>query len=192
MSKQTSTQPGPAIETLHHRLLEIPDTLLNGLVGELFFALIHDTVYKKFSSFSHSLLEPFRSPVQQVNWYPLAAMIAYFVNDPAFDNCPLTIDNLVAVLQHTARELRVAGACDIYKNDVDRREEFIRVVLQRLALRPEGETKNQAEHRLQAVSSAERLKVLQASRAAEKRARAIREKLEEKRAREAADKMMRE
>ncbi|CZF87072.1 hypothetical protein [Grimontia marina] len=96
------------------------------------------------------------------------------------------------VFENTAKELFEAGANLTYTNDIDRREEFIRVVLSALNLRPLGETKNQAEDRLQAVSSLERRKVLAAAKLAEQRAQDLRVALAKQKAKEAADKMMRE
>ena len=192
MTSDPSTRPGPAIEVLHHRLQETPESLLGAALGNYFYAFIHDAVYKRCPEFGHQRLYPFRRTMAQVQWYPMAAMIAYFISEPAFDDFDLDISDLLNVLEQTAQQLAAAGNCELYRQDVDRREEFIRVILQGLRLRPSGETESQAEHRLQTVSSAERLKVLQASRAAEERARAIREELARKRAQEAADKMTRE
>lgn len=71
-------------------------------------------------------------------------------------------------------------------NDPDRREELARLGLQALGLRPAGESEAQAVDRLNTLNSAERQSVLRASRAAEERARAIREAM----AREAAERAM--
>jgi len=59
-------------------------------------------------------------------------------------------------------------------------------------VRPAGETAAQAQDRLAAVSSGERLRVIEAARLAEERAREIREALARKAAQEAADKWTRE
>src|SRR5438046_2502445 len=67
-----------------------------------------------------------------------------------------------------------------------------RVVLARLNYRPARETIAQATDRLSSLSSTERRRLLEASRAAERRARAIREALAKKAAEESADKWTRE
>jgi len=59
-------------------------------------------------------------------------------------------------------------------------------------LRPAGESRNVAEDRWLAVSSRERTRLAAASRAAEERARQIREALARKAAEESADKWSRE
>ncbi len=92
----------------------------------------------------------------------------------------------------TAKDLAQAGTNQIYINDLDRREELIRVVLNTLCLYPKGETSALAEDRLLAVSSQERLKVLQASRIAEQGSHELRTALAKQKAKEAADKMTRE
>ena len=66
------------------------------------------------------------------------------------------------------------------------------VALARLGLRPAGETIAQAQDRLTTLSSAERQRVMRAARAAEERARAIREALVRKAAQESADKYTRD
>ncbi|MBP7601669.1 MAG: hypothetical protein KA750_09995, partial [Thermoflexales bacterium] len=61
-----------------------------------------------------------------------------------------------------------------------------------LALRPAGESVAQAQDRLATLNTAERQRVIQAARAAEERARAVREAMARKAAEEAAAKYNRE
>lgn len=70
--------------------------------------------------------------------------------------------------------------------DPDRREELARLCLKALNLRPAGETEAQAEDRLATLDSVERSRVVREARAAEERARQIREELARKAAEEAA------
>jgi hypothetical protein len=79
-----------------------------------------------------------------------------------------------------------------FVTDPERREELARFSLAQLGYRPAGETLAQAQDRLTSLNSAERARVLQASRTAEQRARAIREALARKAAQESADKFTRE
>ena len=65
-------------------------------------------------------------------------------------------------------------------------------MLARLRFRPQGESVAQATDRLSALSGIERKRLLAASRAAEARARAIREALIRKQAEASADKWSRE
>jgi len=79
-----------------------------------------------------------------------------------------------------------------FVGDPDRREELVRHVLSRLALLPRGETAAQAADRRKALDSVERRDVIEATRAAEERARKVREELARKAAEEAAAKATRE
>ncbi len=71
-------------------------------------------------------------------------------------------------------------------NDPDRREEFVRLCLARMNLRPAGETESQAKDRLTSLDSAERVRVARQMRDAEARARKIREEMARKAAQAAA------
>src|SRR5581483_66067 len=71
-------------------------------------------------------------------------------------------------------------------NDADRREELARLCLQALGLRPAGESESQAADRLTTLDSVERAHVIREARAAEARARQIREEMARKAAEEAA------
>jgi hypothetical protein len=88
----------------------------------------------------------------------------------------------------------LAQYCNVEQlvNDVERREELARLTLARLELLPQGETAMQAQDRLSALSSAERSRVLAASRLADARAKELRAAMARKAAEEAADKMGRE
>lgn len=191
MNHNTSRE-GPAMETLQYRLQQAPSFFAEEKVPTFFYALIHDVVFACDTQFSERLLQPFSRPSPQCRWYSTAALMAYFLGEECFAKLNLKALDLIRVLSTTAELLSQTGKNRRYLEDVDRREEFIRVVLQDLGLRPQGETEKQAEHRLQSVSSAERLRVIEAARAAEERARIIREELAKKRAQEAADKMSRE
>lgn len=70
--------------------------------------------------------------------------------------------------------------------DPDRREELARLALRSLDLLPDGETEAQAADRLTTVDTVRRYEVLQAAKAAEERAAAVRKAMEEQRAKEAA------
>jgi hypothetical protein len=88
--------------------------------------------------------------------------------------------------------LHAAHAAHQFVQDPDRREELVRVVLAFLHFRPADETVAQATDRLSSISGAERKRLLEASRAAEKRAREIRAALAKKEAEESADKWSRD
>ncbi len=188
----SQAQEGPDINILHHRLTEYPKEWLTPVLPTYFIAIIHDAIYSRCPSVTTSELSAFRRPYQQCEWYRMSLLIAYFLADDSFEELHFSSKSLVSLLENTAKELTQAGSNKIYMNDVDRREEFIRVVLNALSLYPKGETKAQAEDRLQAVSSHERLKVLRAAKAAEQRSHELRVALAKQKAKEAADKMTRE
>jgi hypothetical protein len=79
-----------------------------------------------------------------------------------------------------------------FVTDPERREELVRHCLSRLALRPRGETEEQASDRRTSLDSVERRRVVAATRAAEERAREVREALAKKAAEDAAAKATRE
>lgn len=83
---------------------------------------------------------------------------------------------------------RLAGLVEPerFVHDPDRREELARLVLLALTVMPAGETAEQALDRLATVDSVRRYEVLEATKAAEQRAAAVREAMEAERAREAA------
>lgn len=64
--------------------------------------------------------------------------------------------------------------------DEERREELVRLLMNGLSLLPKGEKKEEAENRLEALSTVKRDAVVKAARAAEQRARKLREELARK------------
>jgi len=88
--------------------------------------------------------------------------------------------------------MAVAAPAHRFTTDPERREELTRTMLARFGYLPAGETAAQAADRLAAISASERRRLLEASRAAEQRAREIREALARKAAQESADKWTRE
>jgi len=191
-SATSNSQEGPDINSLHHRLTEYPKAWLNPALPIFFTALIHDVMFDRCHTLKASDLSVFRRPYQQCEWYRVSLLVAHFLSDDSFTNFKFPSSLLLSLLEHTAKELSQAGPNKVYINDVDRREEFIRVVLNKLNLRPKGETDTQAEDRLQAVSSHERFKVLRAAKAAEQRSHELRVALAKQKAKESADKMTRE
>jgi hypothetical protein len=119
-------------------------------------------------------------------------VLGWLLADDWFVRTRPDMPTLLALLGTTAGELAEQNAAAKLITDPDRREELARVALARLGLRPAGETIAQAQDRLMTLSSAERQRVLRASRAAEERARAIREALARKAAQESADKYTRD
>lgn len=189
---------GPPLETLLRRLVDIPPDFLDpprtaagGQVATA--ALVADLVVQHGGRATVSGLAPFLpGPAADSNRHVLTAIAVWLLSDDTFLADPVPAERLLGTLQSVSADLAAAGAAARYVHEPDRREELARVLLHRLDRVPAGETPAQAQDRLAAVSSVERRRLLDASRAAEARARAIREALARKAAEESADKWTRE
>ena len=76
--------------------------------------------------------------------------------------------------------------------DSERREELVRFCLKELNLKPNGESETHANDRLTTINSIERQKLIEESKAAQKRAQELREAIARQEAEEAASKWNRE
>lgn len=192
-------RPGPHLEPLLHRLTETPSEFLNepviGGAGAIHVGAVINDVLKL-----HGMRAPFevvarfigRVPSVDRNRLSLALIAAWLLADEWFIHARLPQSDLVAVLDGAIAELATSAKARQFVEDPDRREELARLVLARLDFRPDGETVAQATDRLTSISGTERRRLLEASRAAEERAREIRAALARKAAEESADKWSRE
>jgi hypothetical protein len=121
-----------------------------------------------------------------------ALVLSWLLADQWFASAKLSSQSLLALLTSSSAELAAQTASRSFTTDPDRREELVRTALARLDFRPKGETTAQAQDRLSSLSVIERQRLIAASRAAEERARSIREALARKAAEESADKYTRE
>jgi len=192
-------QIGPPIESLNRRLLDTPPEFLEppriGNTGRVHVAaLVNDLLTRLGHRTPDPVLSRFTSRDDKAdgNRLQLVAMLCWLMSDEWFASVTLALPALLTVLDGTADELAQSSPAARYQTDPDRREELARVVLARLDHRPDGETVAQATDRLASLSVVERRRLLDASRAAEARARAIREALAKKAAEESADKWSRE
>lgn len=184
---------GPALVCLQRRIAEAPDTILDHLNTRVpTLALVHDVVSQHHPALVANDLIPFSGAPAQHGWHDMTRLLCWLITDPAFETCTLAPDAVITLLHDVAKEVHQHGTASAFRQDPDRREELVRLALAALDLRPEGETVQQAQDRLNAVSVAERQRVLAAARAAEQRARKVREALAKKKAQEAADKWTRE
>jgi hypothetical protein len=126
------------------------------------------------------------------NRLAVTLLLCWLLSDEWFRQLRPAAPQVVNLLREGAAALSGQQASRKYVSDPDRREEMVRLALARLGCRPEGETVAQAQDRLTSLSSAERARVMRATREAEARARAIREALTRKAAEESADKWTRE
>jgi hypothetical protein len=156
-------------------------------------ALVHDVLVMHGADGSEFVADAFRYAAGAENLASITALLCWLLADPeliATRTC--TIAALQQQLQQVPQELAPYCSARALVEDADRREELARLTLARLGLRPAGETLAQAQDRLSTISSAERARVIAASRAAEQRAREVREALARKAAEESADKWGRE
>jgi hypothetical protein len=187
-------QEGPQLEALTHRLSECPPEFLleprhgeagtidvPAIVGDHLRSLVHGNLDDEAKKCVEAVAG-FALPRQQ-----LLAIVAWLLHDRWFLGRPnlapavcrlLLADNLGRLSEMVRPETMVG--------DPDRREELVRVCLNALGLRPQGESVVQATDRLTTLDSVERDRVVRKTRAAEARARKIREEMAKKAAQEAA------
>jgi hypothetical protein len=190
---------GPALALLTHRLADTPAEFLAspriGQDGELFVAaLVNDVLLLHGQRASARALLAFQADADKPerNRLRLVAVCAWLLADPWFIEAGIAHADLLRALTEAPAQLASIANATLFIGDFERREECVRVLLAQLELLPAGETQDQAENRLSAISGTERLALLAASRKAEARARKIRAKLAEKAAQESADKWTRE
>ena len=192
-------QEGPPLETLVRRLAETPrDFLMEpriGNGGRVVVAAVADDLCRMLGSAATSAELSRLSgtkPKQDRNRLSVSLLLCWLLADEWFRASATPRTALFELLASGAEELAAHTPSKKFVEDPERREELARFALARLGRRPLGETRAQAEDRLTSLSAAERARVMQASRAAEQRAREIREALARKAAEESADKWTRE
>lgn len=180
------TPIGPPLEPLLHRLAECPvDFLLPSTEIDV-VALACD----HFRAIQQPIPDPQRRRAlaelpHEVQ--TLGSILLWLLRDDWFQSRPELAERTKKFLlaESIARLSKLVRAEAII-NDSDRREELVRLCLKELGLTPEGETEAQAADRLTTLDSVERDQVIRKTRAAEARAREVREAMARKRAEEAA------
>lgn len=190
---------GPELQRLTRRLAETPadfldEPLIQGRGRVAVAALVHDTLRRIGYHTSDEELQRFvgKNASQDRNRLQLVALAVWLLGEDWFNTAKLDGSAVLALLDQSLQPLAEASQANKYVNDSERREEFARYLLARLDYRPAGESLAQATDRLSALSSTERKRLLQESREAERRARAIRDALAKKAAEQSADKWTRE
>jgi hypothetical protein len=190
---------GPVLETLTRRLAETPEDFLAepriGAAGRVHTAAVVGDLLRALGGFAPAeALRRFHGADARTdrNRLSIAQVLCWLLADEWFARASPPPLAVLAVVDAESRELAGQSPAAKFVADPDRREELARLALARLGYRPAGETPAQAQDRLTTLSSAERARVMQAARAAEQRAREIREALMRKAADEAADKWGRE
>lgn len=190
---------GPLLETLTRRLAETPEDFLAepriGSAGRVHVAAVVGDLMRGLGAnvdvAALSALEG-KDAKQDRNRLSVTLLLCWLLADDWFRQNKLAAQALLDLMSQGSTQLSAQVQSRKFVTDPDRREELARFSLARLGFRPGGESVAQAQDRLTSLSSTERARVLQASRAAEARARAIREALARKAAQESADKMTRE
>lgn len=190
---------GPPLESLLHRITETPaDFLLEPRIGNAgqvqVEAVAGDLLRLLGGSPSTDALSRLSGSdaARDRNRLAVTLVLCWLLADDWFRSAGLDESAVLALLGAGAAELAAHTPAKKLIDDPERREELARFALARVGHRPAGETVHQAQDRLTGLSAAERTRVLKAARAAEERARAIREALARKAAEESADKWSRE
>jgi hypothetical protein len=191
--------PGPPLALLTHRLADTPAAFLAapriGQDGELAVAaLVNDVLLLHGQRADIRALQAFQAEAGTLarKRLQLVSLCAWLLADSWFIDAGVAQDDLLRALTEAPARLADFTTAAQTIADFERREECVRVVLAQLGMLPAGESAEQAQDRLAALSGAERLALLAASRATERRAREIRAALAAKAAQESADKWTRE
>jgi hypothetical protein len=191
---------GPALEVLLQRIATTPEDFLlapqsgkkagkkSGVVVE---AVVLDLLRDRGSVAGLLALEQQLRKANQAA-RSVALLLCWVLGDERMARSEFEAETVNCLFADGAPQLAEHTRAAAFVSDVERREELARFVLKRLGMRPLGESVAQADDRLTSLSAAERARVLEASRAAEARARAVREALARKAAEESADKWSRE
>jgi hypothetical protein len=190
---------GPALESMLRRVMETPQDFLAeprlgssagvgvaAVVGDLWRLLSHRPGPEVLA------LGGARGGSGDRNRLAVILLLCWLLADESFRSRPPSPEDLRTLLGEGAEELAAQVTAAKFISDPHRRDELVRFSLARVGLRPRGESVAQAQDRLTSLSSVERARVMKASRAAEQRAREIREALARKAAEESADKWTRE
>lgn len=199
----SKTREGPPLPVLLQRIAETPpDFLAEPRIGNhggvAVAAVVRDLLELYALSggprlrFDPALFTP--ANAQDRVWAGLTLVQCWLLAEPALLSPKFRppVEQVKLLVQTVPRELAAHTNAAQLVGDQDRREELARLTLSAFHLRPAGESEAQASDRLNTMSSVERARVIAASRAAEQRARDVREALARKAAEESADKWSRE
>lgn len=189
------TQEGPSLEALTRRLAETPADFLAepraGGRGTVEVAAVISDLLRELGGApltkaqAEALVRA--NPKIQRNRLSLMLVACWLLGDPWFQQSGRFAPGALSFLSEGLNELAAMIPATAMVTDPDRREELARLYLKQLGLRPAGESEAQAQDRLTTLSSTERRRVVQAARAAEERARKIREEIARRKAQAEAD-----
>jgi hypothetical protein len=191
---------GPILESLLHHLSEIPPEFLDEPMlknaGRVDCAGVVNQLLSRFGLLPLTIEEAgeinLRRDATQRNRLRMILVSSWVLSHVWFRENLKSPERIVMLLTTDLEELVQSVDAQKCVLETDRREELVRFLLMRLGIRPEGETEAYAKDRLTTLSTAERQRVLKASRASEERAKALRDALKKKVAQESADKWTRD
>lgn len=190
-------EEGPQLETLTRRLSECPADFMmeprtiEGIGQVEVAAVVYDLLrdlggrpLTKKEADTFKVSNP--KSKDERNHLRLVLIASWLLHDIWFRSRGRFADQAFELLTNGLKEVAKLVDPPKFVSDPDRREELARLCLKGLGLRPAGESIAQAQDRFTTLDSAERVRVVQAAREAEKRARLIREEMARKAAEEAA------
>ena len=190
------SEEGPQLETLTRRLAECPADFMapvrdrNGkgevVVAAVVFDLLRELGGAPLTPQQLEAFELKRGDTRRERVLRAVLIAAWLLYDPWFRSRNRFASSAYEFLTRGLDEVAGIVQPQAFVNDADRREELSRLCLNALGLRPAGETDAQATDRLSTLNSVERARVVREARAAEERARQIREEMARKAAEEAA------
>ncbi|MEM7180215.1 MAG: hypothetical protein AAF518_04845 [Spirochaetota bacterium] len=203
-------ETGPELHYLLHRLSNCPEDFLkppfipsgqnlrlpSGHINTL--ALVSDLVYLLSGQpLPNELLNSFKKHKKYAtNYLRLLQVVVFLFHDEWFLQKSKYSSRIKNFLLPDSRSILVKLAKihspETFLDDPERREELVRLCLDAVSLRPQGETSQQAKDRLATLDSMERDRLMAEAKIAAKRAEELKRKMREKAAREAASKMPRE
>lgn len=190
-------EEGPILESLTRRLAECPADFLaeprdgSGEGAVHVAAVVYDLLlHLGGPPLTKEQLAAFefknRKSKEDRNRQRVTLVASWLLHDPWFLYRGRFAARAYIFLIEGLKDLANLAQAEALVADPDRREELARLCLKALDLRPAGESDAQAEDRLATLDSVERSRVVREARAAEARARQVREELARKAAEEAA------
>lgn len=177
---------GPSVTALTHRLAAIPaDFLAPAAMGQsgrvAVVAVVGDLLRELHGREpAMAILESLAAGGDESrrNWQQLLLIASWLLRDPWFVAHPPPASAVTGWLQSGVRELADMVKAERFVQLEEHREELARLCLKTMGLLPEGESANQAQDRLETVSTLERQRVKAAAQRAREESRKRREALE--------------
>jgi hypothetical protein len=133
-----------------------------------------------------------KDAITEIRYLQICLLIFNILNDDFFYNRIEDIPNAKKLFGENLVNLINLVEPSEFIFDDERREELVRYILLHLDYYPKGENENKAKDRFTSIDSIERKRMIDASIAAQKRAKELREAMERQEAEEAASKWNRE